>query len=99
MSNKSIKDQKRRCSVAKFESKRCLYKALSQDMNLSLELRTLAALKLSKLPRNSSSTRIRNRCIITGRPRSTYKIFRLSRIVFRELASKGALAGINKASW
>ncbi|PTQ26559.1 hypothetical protein MARPO_0991s0001, partial [Marchantia polymorpha] len=55
--------------------------------------------KLSKLPRNSSKTRVRNRCIFTGRPRSVYKLFRISRIVFRELASKGSLIGINKSCW
>lgn len=99
MSNQNNKDQKRRRDVGKFELKRNQYKAFYQDRNLSLELRTEAGLKLSKLPRNSSRTRIRNRCILTGRPRSTYKKFRVSRIVFRELASKGQIIGINKCSW
>jgi len=99
MSNQNIKDQKRRLDLAKFELKRLQYKAICQDRNLSPDIRTEASLKLSKLPRNSSRTRIRNRCIITGRPRSIYKLFRVSRIVFRELASQGAIVGVYKSSW
>jgi ribosomal protein S14 len=99
MSNQVIRDHKRRLQLAKFELKRLQYKALCQDRNLTADQRTEAALNLSKLPRNSSKTRIRNRCIITGRPRSVYKLFRVSRIVFRELASQGALIGIYKSSW
>jgi ribosomal protein S14 len=99
MSNQIIRDHKRRLQLAKFELKRLEYKALCQDRNLTAGLRTEVRRKLSKLPRNSSKTRVRNRCILTGRPRSVYKLFRVSRIVFRELASKGALLGIYKASW
>ena len=100
MSNKMIRDQKRRLQLVKFELKRLQYKALGQDRrSLPPDLRYEYSLKLSKLPRNSSKTRIRNRCIITGRPRSVYKLFRLSRIVFRELASQGAILGVRKASW
>ena len=99
MSNQNIKDQKRRLDLAKFELKRLQYKAICQDRNLSPDIRTEASLKLSKLPRNSSRTRIRNRCIITGRPRSIYKLFRVSRIVFRELASQGTIVGVYKSSW
>jgi small subunit ribosomal protein S14 len=99
MSNQIIRDQKRRLQLSKFELKRLQYKALCQDRNLTADLRSYGALILSKLPRNSSKTRIRNRCIITGRPRSVYKLFRVSRIVFRELASQGNLLGISKSSW
>nr|YP_008816040.1 ribosomal protein S14 [Closterium baillyanum]AGZ90258.1 ribosomal protein S14 [Closterium baillyanum] len=99
MSNQVIRDHKRRLQLAKYELKRLQYKAICQDRNLTADLLASATLKLSKLPRNSSKTRIRNRCIITGRPRSVYKLFRVSRIVFRELASQGALLGISKSSW
>ena len=55
--------------------------------------------KLSKLPKNSSPCRLRNRCIVTGRPRGNYRKFKLSRIAFRELANDGKLPGITKSSW
>ena len=55
--------------------------------------------KLSKLPKNSMPCRLRNRCVLTGRPRGIYKKFRLSRIAFRELASEGKLPGLTKSSW
>ncbi len=58
-----------------------------------------ARLKLAKLPRNSSPTRVRNRCEITGRPRAVYRKFKLSRLALRELASSGALPGVVKSSW
>nr|YP_009755801.1 ribosomal protein S14 [Gonatozygon brebissonii]QIQ23079.1 ribosomal protein S14 [Gonatozygon brebissonii] len=99
MSNQVIRDQKRRVQFSRYELKRMLYKAISQDRKLSPSDRYEYSLKLSKMPRNSSRTRIRNRCILTGRSRAVYKMFRLSRIVFRELASRGALLGISKSSW
>lgn len=99
MANQIIRDQKRRRQLAKFELKRLLYKSVSQDRKLTPSDRFEYFLKLSKLPRNSSKTRIRNRCILTGRARGIYKLFRLSRIAFRELASNGALLGISKSSW
>lgn len=100
MSNQIIRDQKRRAQLLKFELKRLQYKALSHDRrSLSSDLRYEYSLKLSKLPKNSSKTRIRNRCLITGRPRSIYRLFRVSRIVFRDLASQGAIMGVKKASW
>nr|QIQ23006.1 ribosomal protein S14 [Coleochaete scutata] len=66
---------------------------------MSYKIRSEYGLKLAKLPRNSSRTRIRNRCIITGRSRSILKTFRISRIMFRTLASEGNLVGIRKSSW
>jgi small subunit ribosomal protein S14 len=100
MSNQVFRDQKRRIQFVKFELKRLQYKSVSVDRrSMPAKLRYKYFLKLAKLPRNSSKTRIRNRCIITGRPRSIYKLFRISRIVFRELALQGALLGINKSSW
>ncbi|CAB4290103.1 unnamed protein product [Prunus armeniaca] len=87
------------CWRRKFELRRNLYKALCKDPSLPSELREENRFKLSKLPRNSSFTRVRNRCIFSGRARTVYETFRMSRIVFRTLASKGMLNGINKASW
>ncbi|KAL3521701.1 hypothetical protein ACH5RR_019850 [Cinchona calisaya] len=94
-----MKDHNRRQMAAKFEVKRRLYKALVRDPELPNDLKEKYRYKLAKLPRNSAFTRIRNRCILTGRPRAVYQLFRMSRICFRELASKGALMGIKKASW
>ena len=99
MSNQIIRDHTRRLLVAKYELERMQCKAISRHKNLPNQIRYEYFLKSSKLPRNSSRTRVRNRCIFTGRPRSVYKLFRVSRIVFRELASKGSLIGINKPSW
>ncbi|XP_050219744.1 ribosomal protein S14, mitochondrial [Mercurialis annua] len=97
--NRCIRDNQRRLLAEKFEVKRNLFKALVRDPNLPIEQREKFQSKLSKLPRNSSFTRVRNRCIFTGRPRAVYNLFRMSRIVFRELASNGMLTGIKKASW
>ncbi|KAG5540989.1 hypothetical protein RHGRI_021022 [Rhododendron griersonianum] len=96
---RNIQDHNRRQLAAKYEQKRNLYKALCKDPGLPAELRERYRYKLSKLPRNSSFGRVRNRCIYTGRPRSVYKLFRMSRIVFRGLASRGALMGVKKSSW
>ncbi|KAJ8763631.1 hypothetical protein K2173_003103 [Erythroxylum novogranatense] len=97
--NRCIKDNHRRELAEKFELRRKLYKALVRDPTLPNEVRENAFYKLSKLPRNSSFTRVRNRCIFTGRPRGVYQFFRMSRIVFRTLASNGMLNGVKKASW
>ncbi|KAI9161465.1 hypothetical protein LWI28_017714 [Acer negundo] len=96
---RNIEDHKRRLLAAKYEVKRKLYKALHRDVDLPNELREKFLCKLAQLPRNSSFTRVRNRCIFSGRPRAVYEKFRMSRIVFRSLASQGMLMGIKKASW
>ena len=70
-----------------------------KDESLSYEEKQLYRLKLEKLPKNSSKIRIRNRCNVTGRPRGVYRRFGLSRITFRELALKGMIPGVSKASW
>ncbi|CAL9021940.1 unnamed protein product [Prunus brigantina] len=97
--NANIRDHHRRLLAAKYELRRNLYKALCKDPSLPGDLREENRFKLSKLPRNSSFTRVRNRCIFSGRARAVYETFRMSRIVFRTLASKGMLNGIKKASW
>ena len=74
-------------------------KAMAVDDKLTPEDRFAARIKLAELPRNSSPTRIRNRCMITGRPRAVYRKFKLSRIALRQLATSGALPGVVKSSW
>ena len=85
--------------VKQFSGKREALKAIANDENLPLEDRFDARLKLAKLPRNSSKTRIRNRCEITGRPRAYYRKLRMSRIALRELGSSGQIPGLVKSSW
>ena len=96
----SVQKNNRRIKMAKqYASKRARLKEMSVDDTLSAEERFGAQLKLAELPRNSSPTRIRNRCSITGRPRAVYRKFKLSRLALRELASSGALPGVVKSSW
>tara|TARA_B100001167_G_C16572876_1_gene213366 strand:+ start:128 stop:433 length:306 start_codon:yes stop_codon:yes gene_type:complete len=85
--------------VLRFSKKRKLLKKIIKNKKSSPEERLDAINKLSKLPNNSSPCRLRNRCIMTGRPRGIYRKFKLSRIAFRELASEGKLPGIIKSSW
>ena len=93
------KDSNKRQLVAKNELARLKYKSIIKNQNLPPGIRYKFILKLNKLSRNSSKTRIKNRCILTGRSRGIYSMFRLSRIKFRELASQGMLPGVKKASW
>ena len=79
--------------------KRDALKAIANDESLPLEDRFEARLKLAKLPRNSSKTRIRNRCEVTGRPRAYYRKLRMSRISMRDLGSTGQIPGLVKSSW
>jgi len=85
--------------VKKFASKRLALKAIANNESLPLEERFEARLKLAELPRNSSKTRIRNRCDVTGRPRAYYRKLRMSRIALRELGSHGLIPGLVKSSW
>jgi small subunit ribosomal protein S14 len=96
----SIEKNKRRERLSKqFAAKRARLKEVANDKSLPMEDRFAARLKLAELPRNSSPTRIRNRCEITGRPRATYRKFKLSRIALRDLASTGQIPGVVKSSW
>ena len=85
--------------VKKFSNKRKAHKKIIKNRKLTLDERFKAQLKLAKLPRNSSRTRIRNRCEITGRPHGVYRKLKISRIALRELASKGRIPGMTKSSW
>jgi small subunit ribosomal protein S14 len=80
-------------------AKRAALKAVANDENLSLEERFEARLKLAEMPRNSSPTRIRNRCEVTGRPRAYYRKLHMSRIALRDLGSRGQIPGLVKSSW
>lgn len=93
------RDNKRRQLVQKHELQRILYKSISQNNQLDISIRRQALIQLNLLPRNSSLARIRNRCIYTGRSRSVYRKFKISRLCFRESAAKGYLPGVFKASW
>ncbi|MDO9445780.1 MAG: 30S ribosomal protein S14 [Dehalococcoidia bacterium] len=73
--------------------------AILKDPAATDDAKTEAYRRLYKLPRDSSATRIRNRCKVTGRPRGYMREFGVSRIVFRELAREGMLPGVKKASW
>ena len=93
------RDLKRRRLIAKYANKRAELKAILANPETSDEEFYKAQAKLTKLPKNSASIRARNRCSITGRPRAHIRKFGLSRITFRELASKGKLPGVTKSSW
>ena len=90
---------KRRKMVDKYAAKRAELKAIIKDKARPPEERFQAVLKLADLPRNSSKTRIRNRCALTGRPHGNLRRFNLCRNQVRELASNGQLPGVKKSSW
>ena len=83
----------------RFENKRKKFKAIINNKKLPLNERFAAQLKLSKLPKNSARTRIRNRCEITGRPHGVYRKLRISRIALRQMAAAGKIPGMTKSSW
>ncbi|MGQ4272703.1 30S ribosomal protein S14 [Terrihabitans sp. B22-R8] len=93
------KNNHRKTIVAKFAAKRAALKAVADDQSRPIEERFEARLKLAELPRNSSKTRIRLRCEITGRPRANYRKLKMSRIALRELGNKGLIPGLVKSSW
>jgi small subunit ribosomal protein S14 len=93
------KNARRRRMTKKYSGRRSRLKEIARDKNRPMEDRFAAALKLAELPRNSSATRIRNRCEMTGRPRAFYRKHKLSRIALRDLGSKGLIPGLVKSSW
>ena len=96
----SIEKNKRRARLAKqYSARRSKLRKIARDKSVSMEERFAAALKLAELPRNSSATRVRNRCEVSGRPRGFYRKHRLSRIALRDLGSKGLIPGLVKSSW
>jgi small subunit ribosomal protein S14 len=96
----SIEKNERRQKLAKkYSGRRARLKAIARNKELPMEDRFAAALKLAELPRNSSKTRVRNRCTMTGRPRAYYRKLKMSRIALRDLGSKGMIPGVVKSSW
>ncbi|AEI78715.1 30S ribosomal protein S14 [Cupriavidus taiwanensis] len=93
------REKKRAKLVAKYAAKRANLKAIIDDQEKSEEERYSARLELQQLPRNANPTRQRNRCAITGRPRGTFRKFGLARNKIREIAFKGEIPGLTKASW
>ena len=93
------KNKKRIKLIKKYENKRRKLKKIIMDKKMSLEDRFAAQLKLSKMPRNSSKTRIMNRCEITGRPHGVYRKLKISRIALRDLTHEGKIPGMVKSSW
>ena len=96
----SINKNNRRIKMSdRIYKKRQALKKIIMNKKLSLEERFKAQQKLSKLPRNSAKTRVRNRCQITGRPHGVYRKLKISRIALRDMASAGKIPGIIKSSW
>ena len=91
-------DKKRKLVANKKTTREALVSVI-KNKNTSFDDRMVAVHKLAEMPRNSSHVRVRNRCVLTGRPRGFYRKFGLSRIALRELASAGFLPGVKKASW
>jgi small subunit ribosomal protein S14 len=101
MAKKSMiaREAKRQKLVDQYAAKRAELKAIAADDSNSMEDRFKARLKLAKLPRNSSATRLHSRCKVTGRPKAYYRKLQMSRIALRDLASKGEIPGMVKSSW
>jgi small subunit ribosomal protein S14 len=93
------KNNRRRRMAKQYAAKRARLKAAAADQNLGDQERFAARLKLAELPRNSSPTRIRNRCELTGRPRGYYRKLRMSRIALRLMGNEGKVPGMVKSSW
>jgi len=93
------RNNKRRRMTKSAATKRAKLKAIIKDRNTNDEDRFAAVVKLAQVPRNSSKVRIRNRCELTGRPRATYRKFKMARNKLREFANKGMIPGMVKSSW
>jgi small subunit ribosomal protein S14 len=97
--SKVVRNQQRLENVARYAARRQELKATIQNPETTPEARETAQRALRALPRDSSKTRVRNRCQMTGRPRAYLRQFGLSRITFREMALAGLIPGVRKASW
>ena len=93
------REKKRVALVKKYAARRAELTAIIDDQSRSEEERFQARLKLQQLPRNANPTRLRNRCELTGRPRGTFRKFGLARNKLREIAMRGEVPGMTKASW
>ena len=101
MAKKSMveREVKRQKLVDQYAAKRTALKTIIEDQSKPMEQRFKATLDLAKLPRNSSATRLHNRCQLTGRPHAYYRKLKVSRIMLRELGSFGQIPGLVKSSW
>lgn len=101
MAKKSMvnREVKRAALVKQFATRRAALKVVIADRSKPVEERFKATQKLAALPRNSSATRLHNRCQLTGRPHAYYRKLKLSRIMLRDLASFGRIPGMVKSSW
>ena len=101
MAKKSMieREKKREKLVAQYAERRAELKAIIEDKDKPVEERFKASLKLAELPRNSSPTRLHNRCKLTGRPHAYYRKLKMSRIALRDLGSNGEIPGMVKSSW
>ena len=93
------KNKIRMKKVLSMANKRKSLKQVIMNKSLPMDERFQAQMKLNSMPRDGSSIRVRNRCLVTGRPRGNYRKFKMSRIAFRELASTGQVPGVLKSSW
>ena len=93
------REKKRQRLVKKYAAKREELKEIARDESRPMEERFRARMKLAELPRNSSPTRLHNRCEVSGRPRAYYRKLKMSRIALRDLASRGEIPGMVKSSW
>jgi len=101
MAKKSMieREKKRGKLVKQYAARRAALKLIVEDKSKPVEERFKASLKLAALPRNSSATRLHNRCQLTGRPHAYYRKLKVSRIMLRELGSNGEIPGMVKSSW
>lgn len=93
------RDKRRKKLVERYAERRAALTAIIKDPNAEPEARREAYRKLANLPRNSSSTRLKNRCGVTGRARGFIRKFGMSRIAFRDYALRGQIPGVTKSSW
>jgi small subunit ribosomal protein S14 len=101
MAKKSMveRELKRQRLVKQYAARRAALKEIAKDESRPMEERFKAHMKLAELPRNSSPSRLHNRCQLTGRPKAYYRKLKLSRIALRDLASNGQIPGMVKSSW
>jgi len=97
--SKIVREYKLIKNIEKYSSLRAELKGIIKSPNSTFEEKQSAVAKLDKLPKSSSRIRLRNRCFKTGRPRGVIRRFKLSRLSFREMALKGEIPGVTKASW
>ena len=97
--SKLARNAQRKELVARFATKRAALKAIIQNPKSTQEEKLTAINALYKMPRDSSATRVRNRCSMSGRPRAFLRTFGLSRIALRDMALNGLIPGVRKASW